>query len=154
MEVGGSSERDEEEFQLPLHTDRKEGGKPLCVASSREDRVAMATACSYWLASMESVEFIVCLNIWALHFLGRGREVSFLKAGDVGSADTNNQEIEYKVLGVNNQWDKTGLVQDLHLYPHTSMQSSMILTLLWSPESWSKGSKMLCFPTSSRKPSR
>ena len=84
------------------------------VASSREDRVAMANAC-YWLASTESAEFL-CLNAWALHLLGRGREVSFLKAGDVRSTDTNDQEIECEVLGVNIQRDKTGLVQDLNLY--------------------------------------
>ena len=68
--------------------------------------MAMANAC-FWLASTETAEFL-CLNVWALHLLGRGREVSFLKAGDVGSADTNDQEIEYKVLGVNIQRERLG----------------------------------------------
>jgi hypothetical protein len=86
------------------------------VASSREDRATMANGC-FWLASTETAEFL-CLNVWTYHPLGRGREVSFLKADDIGSADTNDQEIEYELLGVNIQRDKTGLVQDLNLYPH------------------------------------
>lgn len=86
------------------------------ITSSREDRATMADAC-FWLASTESAEFL-CLNVWTHHLLGRGREASFSKADDIRSVDTDDQEIECEVLGVNIQRDQTGLVQDLNLYPH------------------------------------
>jgi hypothetical protein len=99
------------------------------VASSREDRATMANG-FFWLASTEMAEFL-CLNVWTYHPLGRGREVSFLKADDIGSADTNDQEIEYELPGVNIQRDKTGLVQDLNLYPHKhAMQHHLYFALV------------------------
>lgn len=86
------------------------------VGTSKEDRVAMSKACC-WTGSTETAEFLL-LNVWALHLLARGREISFLKTSDIGSADAADQEIEHEVLDVNMQRDKTGLVQDLILYPH------------------------------------
>ena len=94
------------------------------VASSREDSVAMANAC-HWLASTESAEFL-CLNAWAPHLLGKARESFFPKAGDTGSPDANDQEIECEVLGVNIQRDKTGSVQDRNLHPHKHATSEKV----------------------------
>jgi hypothetical protein len=51
------------------------------VASTDDDRKAMATAC-FWLGTAEAAKFHG-LNVSVYHLIGRGREVSTLKPEDL-----------------------------------------------------------------------
>jgi hypothetical protein len=76
----------------------------------------MASA-SLWIGSPEFAEFWHLCNT-SYHCLGRGSEVSLIKADDVTATEANELVYRYNVLAVHLQRMKDDPFQTLPIYPH------------------------------------